>query len=88
MNFASISFLFYFLPFVVAAYFVLRGRDLRNLWLLCVSLLFYSWGEGFGIALLLGSIGVNHLLANAIARGSSRLWLTVGIIERARSCGS
>ena len=68
MNFASISFLFYFLPIVVGAYFLLRHRALRNLWLLAVSLLFYAWGEGLGISLLIISIAINHVFATLIHR--------------------
>lgn len=68
MNFASVSFLFYFLPVVVFAYFVLRNRNLRNIWLLAVSLLFYAWGEGVGVSLLIVSIALNHIFARLIYR--------------------
>lgn len=82
MNFVSITFLFFFLPLVVTVYFVLRGRALRNTLLLAASLIFYAWGEGAGIALLLISITLNHGLSRAIAQSSvsrKRGWLIVGI---------
>ncbi|MGB3455023.1 MAG: MBOAT family O-acyltransferase [Litorimonas sp.] len=78
MNFASVTFLFFFLPAVVALYFVLRGRSARNVLLLAASLFFYAWGEGAGLALLLLSIGVNHWLSHRIAR-RAKPWLAIGI---------
>ena len=47
MLFSSITFLFYFLPIVIAVYFIIPKRLLwaRNLALLIASLIFYSWGE-------------------------------------------
>ena len=50
MNFASVTFLFFFLPIIVALYFVMRGRTARNVFLLIASLFFYAWGEGVGPA--------------------------------------
>jgi alginate O-acetyltransferase complex protein AlgI len=78
MNFASITFLFFFLPLVVAAYFLLRERSARNVVLLAASLFFYAWGEGAGLALLLVSIGMNHWLSHRIAT-TARPWLAIGI---------
>ena len=45
MLFSSPTFLFVFLPLLLAAYFTAR-RDFRNLLLCTASLLFYWWGEG------------------------------------------
>ena len=44
MLFSSIPFLYYFLPLVLAAYFVTPAR-FRNGVLLFSSLFFYAWGE-------------------------------------------
>ena len=44
MLFSSIEFLYYFLPVVLIGYFLLP-KQLRNGWLLLVSLVFYAWGE-------------------------------------------
>ena len=41
MLFSSIEFLYYFLPVVILGYFLLPGQ-LRNGWLLLVSLVFYA----------------------------------------------
>ena len=42
MVFSSLSFLSFFLPCVLALYFLARGRTCRNGILLAASLLFYS----------------------------------------------
>ncbi|MGB6228851.1 MAG: MBOAT family protein [Litorimonas sp.] len=78
MNFASVTFLFFYLPALVALYFALRGRGARNVLLLVASLLFYAWGEGEGLVLLVFSITMNHMLARAIAR-DRQPWLAIGI---------
>lgn len=78
MNFASVTFLFFYLPIVVALYFLLRGRGARNVLLLAASLFFYAWGEGMGLALLLVSIVMNHELSHQIAKNRSP-WLAIGI---------
>lgn len=78
MNFASVTFLFFYLPLVVALYFMLRGRGARNALLLAASLFFYAWGEGLGLALLLISIVMNHELSHKIAK-DRKPWLAIGI---------
>lgn len=62
MVFSSALFLFVFFPIVVAGYF-LANEKLKNIWLLLVSLFFYSWGEPKYIILMLISIIANYLLA-------------------------
>lgn len=79
MNFASVTFLFFYLPLVVALYFILRGRGARNVLLLIASLFFYAWGEGTGLVILILSIVMNHELSHKIAK-NSRPWLAIGIV--------
>ena len=55
MVFSSLTFLSFFLPCVMALYFLSKSRRYRNLVLLAASLLFYSWGEPKAILLLLGA---------------------------------
>ena len=55
MLFSSIPFLYYFLPLVLAAYFVTPAR-FRNGVLLFSSLLFYAWGEPKYVLLMAVSI--------------------------------
>jgi alginate O-acetyltransferase complex protein AlgI len=68
MNFASPTFLFLVLPGVLAAYFLLPGLRVRNGLLLAASLVFYAWGEGFYLGLLLLSIGLNYGLGLWVGR--------------------
>jgi len=56
--FSSTVFLFLFLPLVLALYFITPHR-LRNGLLLIASLVFYAWGEGYFVFLMLVSIAIN-----------------------------
>ena len=55
MVFSSLLFLFYFLPAVLAVYFIVPRRA-KNVVLLLFSLFFYAWGEPVYIFLMLFSI--------------------------------
>lgn len=72
MLFTSATFLFIFLPVILAGhglcfFFVRRTvhpglwRQLANLWLLLGSLFFYVWSENLLVWIMLGSVGVNFL---------------------------
>ena len=83
MLFTSSTFLFAFLPAVLAVYYVIPDR-FRNALLLVASLLFYSWGQPSGLLLLVLSIVVNYTAGRAIDRahregGSILLPLRLGI---------
>lgn len=58
MLFTTPLFLFYFLPVILAGYFVVR-HSLRNAWLLLGSLLFYAWGEPAVVVIMLASVAAN-----------------------------
>lgn len=60
MVFSSVVFLFIFLPWTLIVHYFLDPRY-RNFFLLAVSLLFYSWGEGLLTLLILCSIAVNYV---------------------------
>lgn len=60
MLFSSPLFVFPFLPFVLAMYFIVPTK-LRNLLLVLVSLFFYAWGEGVYFVVMLVSICVNYI---------------------------
>ncbi|HSH43057.1 MAG TPA: MBOAT family protein [Arenicellales bacterium] len=60
MVFSSAIFLFVFLPLVLAGYYLVP-RALRNVYLLAASLLFYAWGEGFLVLLMLFSVALNYV---------------------------
>lgn len=59
MVFSSLEFVFFFLPLSLLAYFV-APRVLKNSVLLLASLLFYLWGAGSFVLVLLLSIGLNY----------------------------
>jgi alginate O-acetyltransferase complex protein AlgI len=83
--FSSITFLVAFLPAVLAAYYLFRGRRARNVVLVLASALFYAWGEPRALLLLWGSIILNYLVGLAIGRFRdkgrlARVSLIVGIV--------
>ncbi|MEM8709992.1 MAG: MBOAT family O-acyltransferase, partial [Planctomycetota bacterium] len=71
MLFSHPSFLFLLLPLVVLVHLLLPKR-VRNAWVLLASLVFYAWGEGPMVLLLLGSIGTNYVLGRRIVRAKER----------------
>ena len=81
MLFSSMVFLWCFLPIVLLGCFLLKP-GLRNLFLLCASLIFYAWGEPVYIWLMLVSIALNYVCGLLVAGTSGRirqwmLWLDV-----------
>jgi alginate O-acetyltransferase complex protein AlgI len=66
MVFSSISFLFFFLPIFLAAYFLTPSIGGKNLVTLLASLLFYAWGDPWFVLVLLTSIAFNTLAAVVI----------------------
>ena len=66
MVFSSLIFLVIFLPITLLVYYIAPTK-LRNLWLLIVSLIFYSWGEPVYILLMLFSILLNYVSGLAIS---------------------
>ena len=63
MVFSSVTFLFYFLPVFMLAYFAVGSIKYKNAILLLFSLIFYAWGEGTLVFLLLAAIAFNAVLA-------------------------
>jgi alginate O-acetyltransferase complex protein AlgI len=82
MVFASPVFLLLFLPLVVVAYAVAPATA-RNAVLLMASLLFYMWGEGWFVALVVASVLVNWGFGIAIGGAADplarRRWLTAAV---------
>lgn len=65
MVFSSITFLFFFLPVVLAVYYLVPERA-KNPILLLASILFYAWGEPVYVVLLLLSIIFNYFCGREI----------------------
>jgi alginate O-acetyltransferase complex protein AlgI len=71
MVFSSVTFLFFFLPICLGGYYLL-GNRLRNGWLLLSSLVFYTWGGGALVSLLIISTAVDYLMGWVVASGISQ----------------
>ena len=90
MVFSSPIFLFLFLPILLAVFgFTLlcsrkHSLQLQNRLLLLASLLFYAWGEGIYLLLMIGSIVFNHYLALVIQKNldtkKAQQILTFGVL--------
>jgi nicotinamidase-related amidase len=63
MLFSSNVFLFLVLPVVLAVYYVVHDRTIRNAFLFLVSLVFYVWGETFFAFIMIGVIIFNYRIA-------------------------
>ncbi len=71
MVFSSITFLFFFLPAVIAGYYLVPRRA-RNALLLASSLVFYAWGAGSIVLVLLVSIACNDIFGLGVERSMDR----------------
>ena len=74
MVFSSILFIFRFLPVAMVIYF-LTPNKFKNLTLLLVSLIFYSWGEPKYFGIMIASIVVDYVVSREIEknRGNSKI---------------
>ena len=81
MVFSSISFLYYFLPAVLAVYFLVPWKW-KNGVLLIASLFFYGWGEPKLLALMVFTIVLFFICGLAIARSEKKkkLWLSISVV--------
>ena len=84
MVFSSILFIFRFLPIAMGIYF-LTPKKLKNLSLLILSLIFYSWGEPRYFLLMIASIFVDYFISiniekNNINKKIKILLLAISII--------
>lgn len=82
MLFFDYSFLFVFLPAVLAVYYALRGTR-RNAWLFFASLCFYSVSSWVFLPVLLASTSIDFLAGRSIGRETRasrrKLWLLASI---------
>jgi len=82
MVFSGITFIFYLLPLFLIIDSALRWGNQcawRNIGLIFVSLLFYTWGEGGNVLLLLIMALVNHAWGRAVDKFPNRAVLAAGI---------
>lgn len=79
MVFSSVIFLFLFLPVVLGCYYLLPGREAKNLWLIAASLLFYAF-SGLWYVLLLFSVFCNYL-AGLFVSGRKSVLCTAVVVN-------
>lgn len=82
MIFASISFIFVFLPLYLLIDRLLAHYKVsaRNFWLLLASLLFYTWGEAYNVLLLTGLGVLNYGGAFLLKQGRKRRNLSLVLL--------
>lgn len=80
MVFSSSIFLFIFLPTTLLGYFMIR-KELKNVFLLCMSLLFYAYGEPKIVLLMIILSFLNYIYALALTylKKISRIVLIIAI---------
>ncbi|MBQ8872278.1 MAG: MBOAT family protein, partial [Bacilli bacterium] len=80
MIFSSITFIYYFLPLLLIAYFIVPSK-FRNLILLIFSLIFYFLGEPTYIVILLLSCFINYFLGKQIEKSKKKkLFLILALL--------
>ena len=80
MVFASLTFLYLFLPLALALYFVCRGTPARNLVLVGISFAFYAWGEPVWVALLFASAAGDYVHGLLIERTRGSRWMARAVL--------
>ena len=78
MVFSGLTFLFFFLPLTLAAYFLVPLK-LKKTVLLISSIIFYAWGEPVYVLLMLLSIAVNFCMA-LLVTGKRKFPLVIAIV--------
>ncbi len=81
MVFASITFLFLFLPANLLLYYILRQPEHRNRVLIAFSFAFYAWGEPIWVGLLFLSASVDYLHGLLVERYRGTRWERAPVIS-------
>ena len=69
MVFSNLFFLYVFLPLNIILYFCARTNRVRNIIMVCFSLVFYAWGEPVWVVLLLATALLNWGMALVMEAG-------------------
>lgn len=82
MLFPSFTFVLAFLPLTLLGYFLLgkRSGTAARIWLLCASLVFYSWFNHSYFFIIAGSIVVNYALSQLLWKKQSKLVFIFGAL--------
>jgi alginate O-acetyltransferase complex protein AlgI len=85
MSFAAPTFLWYFMPAVLIIYWILP-RNFRNVLISIASLVFYTWGAGSFVVVLVACIVVNFAAGIAVdsttlsSRLKARKWVLIAAV--------
>ncbi len=85
MLFSSIPFLYYFLPCVLIAYYLVP-KPAKNMVLLLASLVFYGWGEPSYVFMMIGSILIGYAAGIWIEKLKETPWAKVCFIISLSIC--
>ncbi|MET1026860.1 MAG: MBOAT family O-acyltransferase, partial [Dongiaceae bacterium] len=83
MLFNSLPFILWFLPVVLAGYFVIAGTGYigwARFWLVAASLFFYGWWNPAHVPLLIASMVANYAVGKYLAQHPSKTLLVGGIL--------
>ncbi|MBC7873852.1 MAG: MBOAT family protein, partial [Ferruginibacter sp.] len=80
MVFASLLFLFIFLPLNLILYYISKNKKYRNFVLIAFSLFFYGWGEPIWISLLILSSLFDWGNALFIDKHRGTKWAKIGVV--------
>ncbi|MCU0432078.1 MAG: MBOAT family protein [Bacteroidia bacterium] len=81
MVFASLTFLYIFLPLNLILYYLSKNSTYRNVLLTLFSFVFYAWGEPVWILLLVFSSMVDYANALFIEKYRETKWARLGIVS-------
>ena len=81
MVFASLTFLYIFLPINLILYYSWSNKTYRNVLLTVMSLVFYAWGEPIWIGLLVFSSFLDYLHGLLIERFRGTKWAKAPLIS-------
>jgi alginate O-acetyltransferase complex protein AlgI len=82
MVFASLTFLYFFLPACLLTYYAFPQRLVRNFVLIVFSLIFYAWGEPVWVCLLMISAVWDYFAGLWIEKHIESKWLAkIGILS-------
>lgn len=81
MVFASLIFLFLFLPLNLLLYYSTKNATWRNLILIIFSLAFYGWGEPIWITLMIFSALVDYINGRVIEKYRGKIGAKIGLLS-------
>jgi len=81
MVFASLVFLYFFLPLNIILYYISKNAIYRNILLTLFSFIFYAWGEPVWIVLLFFTAFLDFGNALFISKFKNTKWANLGVVS-------